>query len=162
MSHISRKISDNLFTLPIDEHYDMIDDEISAMSNYSEFYHLMHDISNITLINQQRPNSKVEKFFETNSTKSNSPFYPESLSNNILNFKNKFIHEQEYLHQHLSINKKKIKLSKCVKKTWKSKLNNLRDLLAKKLLEKVRYRHGDYCNMISTSLTQGNILSVIL
>lgn len=156
MSKINRKLSEKLFTLPIDDQYEKNINESLQHDSAYHFEGFLDGLSKMIGDTEPKPRRQIINQIDVISTKSNSPFYLDMVSANL---KNKLIYSQDLSFSNKSsiIKKKRIKVSKCLKKTWKSKLNNLRDLLAKKLLEKVNYMRVEGVNYPSlNSLYKGN------
>jgi hypothetical protein len=125
----SRKISDCVFTTPVDDQYD----EHSG-SSYEGFNNLESIISGIKCLMTDIPREE----FEEASTNSSSPFEEKSIFSEI--DKVSFFEEMRIAR------KQKIKLSKCVKKNWKTKILKSRELLCKSLISKVNtFNSGMLC-----------------
>jgi hypothetical protein len=153
MSRSNNIIASRLFTLPIDDHYNSkegINNDISFLS----IDRLHNDLSNLIIEDELKPYNKDSgKYLKSGSTNSSSPYCNDMISNIFLsNYKTMFIQEPVIYQK-----RRKVKILKCVSKNWKSKCNNLRDILAKRLVEKVflmnrnsysgfqRINEGNYC-----------------
>jgi hypothetical protein len=130
MSGNKQKNTYNLFTTPIDDLYNEID---QGYQNDS-FVNLEGLISGLNCImkeNEVNNDSELSfmNVFEEVSTKASSPFEKNFLHNksdNIAFFKDTPYQSSE-LKQHISKRGKKIKISKCMKKEWKTKILSLKD-----------------------------------
>jgi hypothetical protein len=126
-----RKISDCVFTTPVDhqydEHSDVSFDECNGIED------IIFGI-NCLMIETDKQAKRDQSFeIEEASTKSSSPFEDKSTFCKV--DKINFFAENET--GSICIRKKKIKISKCVKKNWKTKISNLKQMMTKSLTSKV-------------------------
>jgi hypothetical protein len=130
-----RKISDCVFTTPVDHQYDE-NSEISY-DGYNNIDSIISGI-NCLMIETDRQFKQYQNFqFDDASTNPSSPFDDKEIFCKIekISF---FVNDKTKDDINLCIRKKKIKISKCVKKNWKTKIFNSKQMLKKSLTSKVQ------------------------
>jgi hypothetical protein len=152
MSNKTNNISDNLFTTPIDDGYE---DEKEQGYNTDESYgNLEGIISGLNVLMQYPDNKETETQSKSSkddtSTKASSPVEQQSLY--IIPEKLFFDNSQLEESANINLRRKKLKLSKCLKSSWKRKAENLKQKNFKNyanLAKKIILPHENDINEIS-------------
>jgi hypothetical protein len=129
MSRLNKKLSQNLFTLPIDHHYqENTNDELIYNSQAESLTNLN------AYFNFRVSSSPLEEINYNISTKSNSPFC--NIMSNVYTRLNETYKTDDY-----PTIGEKLKIFKFLKNSWKYKIKKLRNVLSDKLIYNVVINH---------------------